>query len=118
LPQGKRISLKYKLDKYESKVNDLLSHCTYKRLNYTKIEKEWNIPQIANEVNENMIQFLDVADNNLLCDDIKEYQNQLRLGNKAQDNPYISTTSDVVSSGTTVCSRREPTFKRTSKKSD
>jgi len=118
LPEGKNIQLKHKLDKkYVSKVNNLLSHCTYKRLNYTKIEKEWHIPDITNEVNENMFQLLDAADNSLLCDEIKEYQKQLRPGNKAKDNSYVSTTSDVVSSKTLVCARQLPAVsKRTYKK--
>jgi len=117
LPRGKRISLKYKLDKYERKVNDLLSHCTYKRLNYTGIEKEWDIRQIANEVNKNMFQFVDAADKSLLCDDISAYQKQLRSGNRTQDSSLLCTTSDAISHGTILSAcRRPPAFRRTKKK--
>jgi hypothetical protein len=108
LPEDKNIQLSHNLDKYSEKVNDLLSHLTYQRLKYTDLDKEWHIPDIANEVNENMFQFLDAADKSLLCDEIKEYRKQLRLGNKAQDNSYVSTTNDVVSSGTLVCARQWP----------
>lgn len=117
LPRGKTISLKYKLDEYEGKVNDLLSHCTYKRLNYTGIEKEWDVNQIANEVNENMFQFIDAADKSLLCDDIKAYQEQLRSGDTTQDSAMLCTTSNAISPGTTLSACRRPTaFRRTNKK--
>ena len=105
LPSNKTIPLKHKLDKYEDKVNNLLSHLTYKRLNYTKNKKEWNIPQIAIEVNENMFQFIDASDKNLLCDEIKEYLKQLMSENKTQGNSYISTTSDVILPGKLISAR-------------
>lgn len=107
LPRDKTISLKYKLNKYESKVNDLLSHCTYRRMNYKGTKKEWNISQIANEVNENMFQFIESADKRLLCNEIKEYLNFFKSENKPQDSSYVSTTSDAVSSKTLVCARRK-----------
>ena len=96
LPRGKTISLKYKLDKYETKVNDLLSHCTYKSLNYKVIDKEWDI-QIANEINQNMFQFIDAADKSLLCDEIIKYRRQLESVSTTNDNHLTCTTSAVSS---------------------
>ena len=114
LPEGKNVQLKHKMDKYEGKVNDLLSHCTYKRLNYTKTEQEWRIPDIVNEVNENMFQFLGAADKSLLCDEIKAYREQLKCVDRGQDSRLLCTTSDAISSGTTLSTCHGPTaFKRT-----
>ena len=96
LPPNKNILLKHKLDKYESKVNDLLSHCTYKRLNYTGTEKEWHIDQIVGEVNENMFKFIDAADQNLLCDKIKKYKNILESSNLIYDKSSTHTSSDNI----------------------
>jgi hypothetical protein len=108
LPESTSFELKNKLDRYEPKVNDLLSHCTYKRLSYTKIEKEWHITDILNEVNENMFRFLDAAKDSCLCEDIKKYRKQFLPGDKAQAGSYTSTTSDAVLPGTTLSAWREP----------
>ena len=96
LSSNKTIPLKHKLDKYEDKVNNLLSHLTYQRLNYTKIKKEWPINQIAKEVNENMFQFIDAADKNLFCDEINKYKNQLESDNAINHDHFTCTTSDFV----------------------
>lgn len=117
LLSNETIPLKHKLDKYWTKVNDLLSHLNYKRLDYTRVMKEWPINQIAKEVNENMFQFIEAADKSWLCNDIKAYREQLRSGEAAQDNTLLCTTSDVISSGTMFSAHCRPTtFRRTKKK--
>ena len=113
LPPGKTISLKCKLNKYQDKVNALLSHCTYKRLEYTGIKKEWDVRQIADEINENMYQLIDAADKSLICNDMKAYREQLGSGNRTHGSNLTCTTSDIVSSGKTVSGHRGPTtFRR------
>jgi len=104
LSSNKTIPLKHKLDKYEDKVNNLLSHLTYKRLNYTKIKKEWPINQITKEVNENMFQFIEAADKNLLCDEITMYNKQLESCNVIKHNHFTCTTSDAVGQSQLVSS--------------
>ena len=79
LPKGENISLKHRLDKiYGEKVNDLLSHCTYKRLNYTIDEQVWDIPQIRNQINENMLYLIGKADKSLFCKEILEYETLIK----------------------------------------
>ncbi len=95
--------------KYSQKVNNLLSHLTYNRLEYTESDKEWDIPSIASEVNENMFQFTDAADKSLLCDEIIQYRRQLESPNGTQDKTFLDTTSDTVATGTTVPYRHGPT---------
>lgn len=73
LPSGKSVKFKHKLkEKYGKKVNNLLSHLTFKRLEYGFEEKKWPMVEIANEVNENIRMFLEVADTDLICDELKK----------------------------------------------
>ena len=96
LPEGKIIQLKHKLDKYNEQVNDLLSHLTYKRLKYSELDKEWHIHTIANKINENMFDFIESADKNLLCDEITIYKKQLESCNAIKYNRFTCTSSDAV----------------------
>jgi hypothetical protein len=96
LSSDKTTRLKNKLEKYEAKVNDLLSHLTYKRLRYTATAKSWPIGQIANEVNENMLQFIDTADQSLLSDEIKQCANQFESLNKAHDDELACSSGDYI----------------------
>ncbi len=93
---GKTIPLKHKLDKYGGKINDLLSHLTYKRLNYNELKKRWPVLKIVEEVNENMFQFIDAADKNLLCDEIKMYKKQLEYSNTIRHSRFTGTTNGAI----------------------
>ena len=59
--------------KYNKKVNNLLSHVTFERLKFEQKEKIWMLPLIANEINDNLREFFKNADDNLLCDKLKNY---------------------------------------------
>ena len=53
-----KIEYSHKLKhKYWEKVNNLLSHLTFKRLTYDIDDKDWDLIQMANEVNQNIIRF-------------------------------------------------------------
>jgi hypothetical protein len=105
--------LKHKPDKYEYKVNNLFSHLIYKRLNYKKIKKEWPINKVAKEVNENIFQFIEAAEKNLLCDEITMYKKQLESCNAIKYNHFTCTTSDATGKATNLSTARGPTsFKR------
>lgn len=62
-------------EKYNKKVNNLLSHLTFARLKFKQKQKTWLLSQIANEVNENLREFFKNADSNLLCDEFKDIFN-------------------------------------------
>ncbi|MBN2589522.1 MAG: hypothetical protein JXA96_06655 [Sedimentisphaerales bacterium] len=96
LPESVNVSYPYNLKKkYSGKVNNLLSHLTFHRLSYPINQKEWNLNQIANEVNEDIIQFYNKADKHLLCPKIIEYINAFQSGDKMQYNSYTCSTSDA-----------------------
>jgi len=95
LPENSSVTLPHNLmDKYNVKVNNLLSHLTFHRLTYGHEEKYWRLGQIANEVNENMLQFIDAADRSLLCDEIKQYSKQLESVNKVHDDSLTVSSGD------------------------
>lgn len=100
-------------DKYNKKINNLLSHLTFERLRLGD-DKYWDLLGIANEVNGYVIHFLHVTDKSLLGDNMRAYQKQLSHEETKQDNILLSTTSDVISCPTIVSHHREPTtFNRT-----
>jgi len=66
--------------KYNTKVNNLLSHLTFARLKFKQKQKTWLLSQIANEVNENFREFFKNADSNLLCGELEDYMEAI-LGN-------------------------------------
>lgn len=59
--------------KYNKKINNLLSHLTFERLEFDQAHSGWELFQIANEVNENFREFLNKANDSLLCDKLKNY---------------------------------------------
>jgi len=96
LSTDEKINLKNDLFPYKKNTNKLLSHLTYERINYTEETKSWPTGQIANEINENMFQFIDAADQSLLCDKIKKYKKQLESVNKAYDDAFTCSSSDDI----------------------
>ena len=71
---GKSVAFPHDLSrKYKGKVNNLLSHLTFRRLTYKLKDKTWIMSQIANEVNENLQEFFKSTDHNLLCDKLENY---------------------------------------------
>jgi hypothetical protein len=60
-------------EKYNKKINNLLSHLTFKCLEFDQAHSKWELCQIANEVNENFREFLNKANHSLLCDKLKNY---------------------------------------------
>ena len=101
----KNIKLEYphKLkDKYYKKVCNLLSHLTFHRLSYSIDQKDWNLNQIASEVNQNIIQFYNKADIHFLCPKIIEYINAFQSGDKMEYNRYTCSTSDTILPSETI----------------
>jgi len=76
LPGNSNVTFSYNLkEKYGKKVNNLLSHLTFHRLTYGHEKKPWELGQIAGEVNKNFREFIKNADPNLLCDELKKFDN-------------------------------------------
>ena len=99
--------------KYDTKVNNLLSHLTFERLNYDKKDSQWDLSHIAHEVNENFRLFLDTANHELFCDKLRNFHQP----RESLDTRLFCTTSDFISPGTLLSARRGPTvFRRATKK--
>jgi len=74
IASDKSVGLPHDLSKrYSRKVNNLLSHLTFARLEFKQKQKTWDLSQIADEVNENLREFFKNADSNLLCDELEDY---------------------------------------------
>lgn len=74
LPENSNVTFPHNLkEKYNEKVNNLLSHLTFHRLTYGPEEKDWKLGQITGEVNENFKKFMEKANPDLLCDKLKNF---------------------------------------------
>jgi len=100
---GKSIEFKNNLKKdYPNKVNNLLSHLTFKRLEFYGSGKDWDIQSIANEVNENIKLFLENAEADLICDELNEYINTV----EKKDDKNICATGVTIGSASFVQSSK------------
>ncbi len=98
---------------YDTDVNNLLSHLTFERLNYNRKDSQWDLSHIAHEVNENFRLFLDTANHELLCDNLRN----LHQSRELLDTRLFCTTSEFISPGTLLSACRGPgaserTFKK------
>ena len=110
LPENSNIKFLHNLKrKYNTKVNNLLSHLTFHRLSYEPERKNWELEQIANEVNENFKIFSENADTGLFCAKMKIFINSLPF----QDLNLTNSTSDTTAKAVNISAARGPTtFKR------
>ncbi len=88
LPKNSNVTFPHSLkEKYNEKVNNLLSHLTFHRLTYGPEKKPWKLGQITGEVNKNFREFIKNADPNLLYEDLKKFDNYF-----ASDAPLTAGT--------------------------
>ena len=60
------------LKKINSRVGKEIAHLTYKRLEVTPEEKEWDRLQICEEINEIFKKFLELVSKDKICDNLKK----------------------------------------------
>lgn len=106
LPKNSNIPFPHDLkDKYNVKVNNLLSYLTFKRLTYGLEDKDWRLGQIAIEVNENFKKFMEKSNPNLLCDKLKSFDSYYT----PKDSNSVNTTGDAIGTPLRISPTQGPT---------
>jgi len=86
-------------EKYNRKINNLLSHLTFERLKINQKDRKWPTGRIANEVNENILKFFEKANEKLICPELRGFKNHLTSSKRRFDDEDTCTSGNDVMDG-------------------